>query len=232
MAITALLPAVVLLFYIYRRDKYQREPVSQILKGVGFGVLSIPVTLVLAMLIGLIGLDAWTSLLVHPQVSTAFWGAAIPEESAKLLLLWLFLRKNRYFDEHVDGIVYAVAVSMGFAAVENVMYVFQNADNWLSVGVMRALFSVPGHYAFAVFMGYYYSLACFGKPEHRTRNLVLAWVAPVLAHGVFDSLLFLSNVTPSALSGILFVLFFVFCYYMHKYARKRIQEHLLRDRAV
>lgn len=57
-------------------------------------------------------------------IRLSFFGAAILEESAKLFMLWLLLRKNKYFGERVDGIVYAVCVSLGFAALENVMYLF------------------------------------------------------------------------------------------------------------
>ena len=80
----------------------------------------------------------------------AFFVAALPEESFKLLALWLLLRKNPYFDEHFDGIVYAVCVGLGFAAVENVFFVVGEEGNWMGVAVNRALLAVPGHYAFAV----------------------------------------------------------------------------------
>lgn len=87
-----------------------------------------------------------TSILV--SVSTAFFGAAIPEEIAKFLMLWLLLRKNPYFDEKMVGIVYAVCVSLGFAALENIMYLFTNAEAYLSVGIARAIFAVLGHFCF------------------------------------------------------------------------------------
>ena len=79
-----------------------------------------------------------------------------------LLKNWnVVVRKNKYFDERIDGIVYAVAISMGFAAFENVLYLVDNYEEWLSVGLSRAVLSVPGHYAFAVLMGYYYSKVYF-----------------------------------------------------------------------
>ena len=90
----------------------------------------------------------------------AFVVAALPEESFKLLALWLVLRKNPFFDEHFDGIVYAVCVELGFAAVENIFYVFSE-EEWVTVAISRALLAVPGHYAFAILMGYYYSVYHF-----------------------------------------------------------------------
>lgn len=228
---TAILPVLILMIYIYRRDLYKKEPVGQIVKAFFYGVLSVCVSLCFSSVIEWTGLNQFTSSILPQQVETAFWGAAIPEESAKLFMLWLFLRKNKFFDEHVDGIVYAVAVSMGFAAVENILYLFSNQESWFQVGLMRACLSVPGHYAFAVFMGYYYSLAMFGRGNIRTRSLVLMWVIPVIFHGIFNSLLFLVDAF-TILSTLLMIGVFVFCYYMHGMARKRIVEHLQRDRGA
>ena len=230
--LAALLPVAVLLFYIYRRDKYEKEPVREILKGVGYGVLSVCVTFVLIEIIDATGLPALTAGLVSGEVNYAFWGAAIPEELAKLLMLCFFLRKNRHFDEHVDGIVYAVAVSMGFAAVENILYLFQNYDNWVGVGIARAIFSVPGHFAFAVFMGYYYALYRFAPPGRKAADLLLAWLVPTVAHGIYDSLIFLFGSLPGFFSVLIALAFLYFCYRIHRYAHRRIQQHLDRDRGM
>ena len=142
-------------------------------------------------------------------------------------MLWLLLRKNRYFDEKMDGIVYAVCVSLGFAALENIMYLFSNAESYLSVGIARAIFAIPGHFCFGILMGYYYSLAKF-YPKTPKKNKALILVAPIVVHGLYDSILFIINVTP-AISGILLIVFLVFCHKMWKYGSKRIQEHLVRD---
>ena len=161
----------------------------------------------------------------HPIVQSvynAFFCAAIPEEMAKLIMLWLVLRKNKYFDENMDGIVYAVCVSLGFAAFENVLYLFGNAEAFVSVGVSRAMFAVPGHFCFGVLMGYYYSLIRLHNNNMlNTRISVLA--VPIVVHGIYDSILFISDVTP-VLSGILTTVFLVFCVKLWQYARKRIGD--------
>ena len=87
------------------------------------------------------------------------------------------------------GIVYAVCVSLGFAALENIMYLFTNAEVYLSVGIARAIFAVPGHFCFGILMGYYYSLAKF-YPKTPKKNKVLILVAPTVVHGLYDSILF------------------------------------------
>lgn len=224
----AVLPAIVLLYYIYNKDKEQPEPTGLLLKGFGFGILSVFVSLLLSLPFEAMGLYSSEVSTWEGAIRLSFFGAAIPEELAKLFMLWLLLRKNPYFDERVDGIVYAVAVSMGFAALENVSYLFVNYDSWQAVGTTRALVSVPAHYAFAVFMGYYYSMYHFTWSD-KTYYGIMAVAIPVLFHGLFDSLLFMLPLNESY-AVILLVVFSVFCYNMHKLAASRIKDHLETDR--
>lgn len=127
----------------------------------------------------------------------------------------------------MDGIVYAVFVSLGFAGLENILYLFSNPESFVSVGISRAIFAIPGHFCFGVLMGYYYSLARF-YTQLRITNMALILIAPILAHGVYDSILFISDVTP-AICGVLTIIFLFFCHKMWKYGSKSIQEHLKRD---
>ena len=225
--LTALLPIAVLLFYIYRKDKNSPEPVGQLVKTFFIGVLAVPLSLCISTPLESLGLYTMEPSTISGAIGTSFFGAAIPEEIAKFALLWLVLRKNRYFDEKMDGIVYAVCVSLGFAALENIMYLFTNAESYVSVGITRAIFAVPGHFCFGILMGYYYSLAKF-YPKTPKKNKALILVAPIIVHGIYDSILFIINVTP-AISGVLFIVFLVFCHKMWKYGSKNIQEHLKRD---
>jgi RsiW-degrading membrane proteinase PrsW (M82 family) len=225
--IAALLPVAVLIFYIYRKDRLCPEPAGQLIKAFFFGVASAPLSFCLSVPFGMLGLYPEVSDSVWGAISTSFFGAAIPEELAKLFMLWLLLRKNRYFDEKMDGIVYAVCVSLGFAALENIIYLISNYENYLAVGISRALFSIPGHFAFGVLMGYYYSMVKF-YPAAPVRNKVMLVLAPILAHGIFDSILFMIDITP-AVTGLLVIVFLFFCHRMWKYANKRINEHLQRD---
>lgn len=225
--LTALLPIVILVYYIYHKDKKSPEPTGQLVKAFLFGILSVPVSFCLSIPFGIIGLYPIEVTSILGSISTAFFGAAIPEEIAKFFMLWLLLRKNSYFDEKMDGIVYAVFVSLGFAALENMMYLFSNEEVYLSVGIARAIFAVPGHFCFGILMGYYYSLAKL-YPKTSTKNKALILVAPILVHGLYDSILFIINVTP-AISGILLIVFLIFCHKMWKYGSKSIQEHMKRD---
>lgn len=222
----ALLPAVLLWIYVWRMDP-QKEPGKQLMRAVWYGVgICFPVALfeqvVQTMLFGQGG---------HPTTlfdttATAFLVAAIPEESFKLLALWLVLRHNPYFDEHFDGIVYAVCVGLGFAAMENIGYIVGSGDQWASVAIARSLLAVPGHYAFAVMMGYYYSLYHFANRSAKIRACIL--LVPVVAHGVYDALA-LSGTINTTVGGISFFVLIYFCIKMHKFAYKRMQEQIKRD---
>ena len=221
----AILPAFLLVAYIYYKDKYQREPISQILKGVAYGVISAVIALLL---------ETWLSPIVPDQPVTwlgAIWkgfvGAAIPEELAKLIMLIALLRNNKYFDERFDGIVYAVCIGMGFAATENIIYLFGNLGTWQSVAVGRAFFAVPGHFFFAVAMGYFYSLLYFRDINIRYASQVL--LIPVMLHGVYDSLLFMAQ-TDTMWAGMLLIVFYYFCIKAARRGMSRIKEHLERDK--
>lgn len=222
----SLLPAFFLLYYICRQDP-QPEPTNWLVKAVLYGVgICIPVAVV-EMLIQQVFFSGMPATLLGTTFQ-AFFVAALPEESVKLLALWLVLRHNPFFDEHFDGIVYAVCVGLGFAAFENVSYVLQGGDNWLMIALTRALLAVPGHYAFAVLMGYYYSLYHFVDRSTRTAACVL--LVPVFAYGVYDALALSGSVNPY-IGGLSFFVLIYFCVKMHKYARTKIVAQIERDRS-
>lgn len=228
--IAALAPVAVLIYYIYRRDKYQKEPVKELLKAFGLGIMSVFASLLISTPLGSMGIYGNEPSTLWGALSTSFFGAAVPEEIAKFLMFWLLVRKNRFFDERMDGIVYASVVSLGFAAVENIMYLVSNYESWLAVGISRALFSVPAHFFFGVLMGYYYSLYRFCPSESKAYGWLILG-APIIAHGLFDTVLFSVNVLPS-LSLILMVLFLILCNNLRKRASRSIAEHLERDAEV
>lgn len=225
--ISALTPVVVLLWYIYRKDKVRPEPAKCLLKAFGFGVLSaflsfvfsVPVSFLLGMEI-----DANTYSSISKAFADAFILAAIPEELAKLIMLWLLLRKNPHFDERFDGIVYAVCIGMGFAGIENVMYLIGGLEDgsWIGTGIVRALFAVPAHFLFAVLMGYYYSIYQFGI-DRSAKIKVLVLAAPIIAHGIYDGILMSIQIDES-LAGFCMILFLWFFNNLRKKGKERINS--------
>ncbi len=223
----ALLPIAILGFFILRKDSKNPEPAGQLVKAFLFGALSVLVSFCISTPLQMLGLFVTEPSNLWEAFMLSFFGAAIPEEIAKLLMLLLFLKKCRDFNEKMDGIVYAVCVSLGFAALENIMYLFSYSEAWLSVGISRAIFAVPGHFCFGVLMGYYFSLAKF-YPLSPRKNTTLILAAPIIAHGIYDTIAFSSDIMP-AISGLITILLIFFCFKMWKYASKSIADHLRRD---
>ncbi len=223
--IAALLPAIFLWLYIWKQDS-QPEPTKCLVKAVLWGIgICIPVAILeMGIEVVFFGSEGQPSSLIGTTIQ-AFAVAALPEETFKLLALWIVLRKNPYFDEHFDGIVYAVCVGLGFAAIENVFYVFSE-EEWVSVAVTRALLAVPGHYAFAILMGYYYSVYHF--VDHSPKVAICILLVPVMAHGVYDSLAMSGLVNPY-IGGISFFVLIYFCVKMHKVTKSKVLALLQKD---
>lgn len=222
---SALLPAILLWLYIWRQDP-QPEPTSWLVKAVLCGIaICFPVALLeMGIETILFGVGGQPSSFMG-TTTLAFIVAALPEEAFKLLALWIVLRKNPYFNEHFDGIVYAVCVGLGFAAIENVLYVF-NEEEWMSVAIIRALLAVPGHYAFAILMGYYYSVYHF--VDHSSKIAFCVLFVPVMAHGVYDALAMSGLVNPY-IGGLSFFVLIYFCIKMHKVAKSKVLALLQKD---
>lgn len=223
----AVLPALILVYYVYQQDKLQREPTRNLVKAFFYGGASVFVSLLISvpfMRLGLFPSEIHTHM---DAFRCAFLGAAIPEETAKLFLLWLFLRKCKDFDERMDGIVYAVCVGMGFAAFENIEYLLASGSQWVTVGISRSLTAIPGHFGFAVIMGYYFSLNYFDRYRAPLAGIKM-WLYPVIGHGVYDWIAMSQEVNPQ-LSGVIAIAILLLCFGLLKWARKHMQKHLVAD---
>ncbi len=237
--IVALLPVLVLIYYINSKDSLSPEPVGQLVRAFLLGLLSVPLSFMVSVPLMYLGFFSDEVTSVSDAIRTSFFGAAIPEEAAKLFILWIVVRNNKYFDEKMDGIVYAACVSMGFAALENVLYLTRNIDSYMATGIARAFTAVPGHLCFGIVMGYYYSLATFDKNNVK-RNRILTFVAPVIVHGLYDSILIAAAALMESLTevneeiagvvGLAFIVLFIyFCFKMWKFGSQKIKEHLKND---
>ncbi len=219
--ITALLPVAVLLIFIYSKDRYNKEPVGKLLLTFFVGCMSVvPASLMEQML------SAFQP--AHPIVAAIFDGyvvAGLSEELWKLLLLMLVIWRSRHFDEYFDGIVYATYLSLGFACIENVMYVFSSTDP-MGTAFMRGLLAVPAHFLFAVTMGYYLSIAKF-DPEKRPTHLLKALLYPALLHGTYDALLMVNDAlggNVAFVSGVLTIVFIYFDIKLWRWGLRRIKR--------
>lgn len=195
-------PVFIILFYIYYRDKYEKEPIPLLAKGLGAGmIITVPVIFAEQMVSSILP-HIFTENIGY-AFGNAFLVAALCEEAFKLLAVYILVWKNPNFNERFDGIVYAVFVSLGFALVENIMYVFPNG---MGTGIARAFTAVPAHAMFGIMMGYYLGLAKFSI-KRRIPLFVLAFFIPFLFHGIYDFILMVQ------INWVL-ILFFPFLLYL------------------
>jgi RsiW-degrading membrane proteinase PrsW (M82 family) len=230
----SILPVLLLGLFVYRKDKFQKEPLGMLLKAFFFGCLSIlPAMLMEMVLSGVYEFGfSWLPGIFN-GLFNGYVVAGCSEELCKLVMLFLAVWWSRHFDEYFDGIVYATFVALGFAACENVMYIFGQEDFGTSVatGVMRALLAVPGHFLFGVAMGYYFGLAKF-RPSERAKNILLAFLFPMLLHGTYDALLMVPDamgVGGTVLSVGFFILFVFFDIRLWKIGMRKLKELQMMD---
>lgn len=208
--ILSLAPVFIIAGYIYFRDKYEKEPLRLLLIALLAGAFTVVPILFVEQFLGSFT-TAFYGLLAAAW--KAFVVAAFTEEFFKFLALYLLIWKSREFNDKYDGIVYSVFISLGFAAVENVLYVFGNG---IYTGIVRAVTAVPAHAIFGITMGFYFGMAKF-YPKKRTELKQKALLAPIILHGLYDFILF---------TGIdwLSVIFLVFLGYLYYSGWKRIKE--------
>ena len=197
----SVLPAALLIIFIYRQDKYQKEPFKSLCKAFFGGMLAVVFTIVTVRIIDYtIGLIPYLNQTVFYD---SFITAGIPEELCKFLIFMIFIWNDKNFDEYFDGIVYASFISLGFATVENIMYVMPGG---IGTGIVRALISVPAHFLFGVILGYFLSLAKFNSGK-KGRYIIIGLLIAMAAHGLFDWLLMFSDRMGGALSSFIYTFF-------------------------
>ena len=182
----AIAPATVIILYIYFKDKFEKEPISFLFKNFLLGATaSIIITVILGGFAGRI-LPVTDHTNVFQQFLKAFIVVALVEEFSKYIIVKFYTQRSKEFNEPFDGIVYAVMVSMGFAATENIMYVL---DGGYETALIRAFTAIPAHATFAIIMGYFMGKAKFSK-NRKTLNLLGLFLAMVF-HGTYDFFLFI-----------------------------------------
>ena len=183
--ILALIPVGCFIGWIYYKDKYEREPPIKLVEYFVFGIL----VSILAIFIELYlsKLNNFNGILSN--IYTAFFVAALTEEGLKSIILIPMLLREKNFNEKLDGIIYSIFLSLGFATIENIIYLMrERIDLLFSLSITRGLISIPSHIMFAITMGYYISKYKFDK-YNKKKYLYFAVIIPILLHGVFDFIL-------------------------------------------
>ena len=183
----AIAPVTVVILYIYFKDKYEKEPIK--ILAISF-FLGATVSIILTFTIGYLAsslVPIADAKSVSQQFIKAFFTVALVEEFSKYIIVRFYAQKNKEFNEPFDGIVYAVMVSMGFAALENILYNFQYG---FGVGFTRAFTAVPAHATFGIIMGYFMGKAKFSN--NRIKLNLLGLLFATLFHGSYDFFLFIN----------------------------------------
>lgn len=224
--LAALVPALFLMRYIYRHDTVEKEPPRLLVTLALLGVVAALVSIALEYAgEAALSLTLDSSTPAYTIVS-AFLVVAAAEEGTKLVVLKLKTWKDPNFNYRFDGIVYAAFVSLGFAAFENLIYVFGYG---LSVSVTRAVLAIPGHLAFSVFMGLFYGrarlAANLGNRAGKTLNLIAAYLSAVFLHGLYDSCAMLGT-------GLAMLIFAAFVIIMYIVTIKLVKNESRTDRPI
>ncbi len=171
-------PGVYWLIYFYRKDWQEPEPKLLVVKAYVLGMLSI----IPAALIN-------TGFFCGPLI-TPVAVAPVVEETLKFLVLLIFIYPKDEFDEPMDGILYASAVALGFASVENVIYIsngFESGNGWWIAG-LRAVLSVPGHALFTIMSGYALAVHKCSRIKHGKGSVAGGLFAAMALHSIFNFL--------------------------------------------
>jgi RsiW-degrading membrane proteinase PrsW (M82 family) len=183
-------PSLFLLVFFYLKDRYEPEPRGHVALAFVKGMASFVPALLLAHGLELWVGRTWLALGGTPaRLFEAFVMASLVEEFSKWSVFLALIYWWSEFDEPLDGVVYGVALALGFATVENVLCV---AKDGLGIGLLRAVFAVPAHALFGAAMGFYFGRAKLGRgrggvsPREKWRRVALALAIPVAFHGAYD----------------------------------------------
>ncbi len=198
--ILALTPIIICLFWIYLKDKYQKEPIKVLLKYFVFGIICGS----LAFYIEEILLRVNIFIGHNYDIYVSYVVSGLVEEGIKFIILFILLTYEKEFDERIDAIIYSVFLSLGFAFVENFIYIIYEEKHLVyQVSILRTFISIPAHISFSITMGYYLSKFRF---ERKREYIVLAFLLPVILHGTFNFILTLNK----NYSLVVFIVFIAF----------------------
>ena len=212
---TAVFPGIALALGAYLTDRYDREPVRLLVKIFLFGLLSVVPAGIFEQILTYINPFAG----ILGILFTAFIVAGLTEEFIKRSVVMRFAFKSSAFDEKLDGIIYAVFASLGFATAENILYVVFRFSSNPYVGISRGILSVPAHMLFAITMGYYLSMAKFCTDGRLCKfYYIKSLTVPLILHGIFDFLLMVNQ-------GIMLILFIPFVIYLWVINLRKLNQY-------
>ena len=212
----ALAPILFFAIIIYKRDKYDKEPIGKIVKYYLLGITFSLIVFVTEK--NMISVNIENGL--FRKIYISFIAVALVEEFSKWAVLNVFLIKEQNFNERLDGVIYSIMLSLGFASTENIIYILSESKFLVyRLGLLRGITSIPAHIVFGIIMGYYISKSKFSESKIESlKNKLKSLLIPIVMHGVFDFILMIEE----RWSTILFIVYVVF---VSIYSLKKIDEY-------
>ena len=210
----SVLPSIILGYIVYKEDKVEKEPASLLMKllfgGVIAAIMTVIISIVLEFIFPFLTIESKTTI---ESVIEILFEVSFVEEFCKWIILKKVTWNNKEFNYLYDAIVYAVFVSLGFATIENILYVL---DGGLEIAILRSLLSVPGHVFYGVFMGYCYGMSKLGELNNnnkiKIKNMCLSIVIPTILHFIFDFCLTNPNITFLTIYLIFIVMLYILAF--------------------
>lgn len=179
--ILSIMPGILLLWYFYEKDVLEKEPRALVLYAFLLGIFAVIPAIIFEFLLGSAAKEE-TAVSVGTSLYEAFIVVAVVEEGIKYLLVRFWALRQKEFTELYDGILYATAISLGFATLENILYVLQGG---IGIALIRAFFTVPMHAFGSVIIGYYLAKQKFNLKQERF-IFFKALLLPIILHGAFN----------------------------------------------
>lgn len=190
-------PSFFILLYLVKSDHFP-EPTEKIIKTFLWGVIII----IPAAIANDILVSNWNLLKINNSVSHSFLSAGPIEEGLKFLILISIISKYKDYDHPVDGIVYCVCLSQGFATLENLYYIYYLYGSSFEIAFLRALSAVPAHAMFGAIMGIFYSHHLLAKKkEDKKMFFTLSIIVPIILHSFYNYFMYTAPILAFVLLG-------------------------------
>lgn len=192
----AIIPGLLIIIYVYGKDKVEKEPIGLIVKLLIFGAITTFIAAYAEAFLAAL-LPSYPAGTLQYALINSFCLAALCEETLKFLAIRIGAWNHPSFNYRFDGVVYGVSSAVGFAVAENIMYVAQYG---LQTAIVRAFTAVPLHAFCGVFMGVFFSYArkakILGMGGSSKFFTLLSLLVPMMIHGIYDTFAFMRADVP------------------------------------
>lgn len=217
----AVAPGLALLSYFYLRNQMATEPRKTLLQAFFFGTLiTFPIMFIQYVV-------KEEEAIANPFLANVLFSSGL-EEFFKWLVIFTLIFRHVEFDDPYDGILYGASVSLGFATVENVLYLLTFG---IDTALIRAILPVSSHALLGVVMGYYYGKSKFAKNDKQMEYLALSLFAPLFLHIIYNSILMLDGYWVYLIAPFMFFLWW-FALKKVKLAHQHLVQHLFEQNKI